>query len=198
MSTPRWLIAILVPRRPAQKAFLCVCDSKIVQFLSVFCKKRIKNVVRGSDLTVRLLETFSENEAILVIGSDESHAERIKQRFGLKNVKCYVPPMGFVHIKEEVNKVKHFLKNESARIVFLAVGSPQQELVATEYNEENGDKMLICCGNAINFAVGLNKRAPAFMSRIGLEWFYRIIQEPGRMAPRYLANLKIFPLFFIK
>ena len=186
-------------RRLYDEAYLCLCDSKIIQFLSFFSSNRIKHVVRGSDLTTKLLRSFSKNEAILIVGSEVDHANKVGQTFGLENVQCYVPPMGFIKNEKEIDNVFTFLQsNSQARIVFLAVGSPQQELIASQYHKINNDKLLICCGNAINFAIGNTKRAPSFMSEYGLEWLYRMVQEPIKMVPRYISNLKIFFLFFFK
>lgn len=176
-------------------ADLVVCDSKILQYLSYFSKSPIINVVRGSDLVVSLLRKISLDEEIVVVGSNNSFSRQIKSMYGLKNVFCYVPPMGFISSKEEIDRVIEQVGQSKGRIVLMAVGSPQQEIVTRKLVDIYPEKLFICCGNAVNFAVGNVRRSPKWMSDVGLEWLYRSMVEPKRMIPRYFRNIEIFYLY---
>jgi N-acetylglucosaminyldiphosphoundecaprenol N-acetyl-beta-D-mannosaminyltransferase len=176
-------------------ANLVVCDSRILQYLSYLSKSPIVNVVRGSDLIVTLLKKIDSDEEIVVVGSDDRFSSQIKDMYGLKNVFCYVPPMGFISNNEEIDRVVDQVGKSKGRIVLMAVGSPQQEIMSRKLIDIYPDKLFICCGNAVNFAVGNVSRSPRWMSDVGLEWLYRCMVEPKRMIPRYLKNVEIFWLY---
>jgi exopolysaccharide biosynthesis WecB/TagA/CpsF family protein len=75
------------------------------------------------------------------------------------------------------------------RFCFLAVGSPQQEIVAQELKMRGIARGLaLCVGASINFVTGIERRAPPWMRRIGFEWLYRLAQNPKRLAYRYLVR----------
>ncbi|MFN3616165.1 MAG: WecB/TagA/CpsF family glycosyltransferase, partial [Rubrimonas sp.] len=84
-----------------------------------------------------------------------------------------------------------------AQVTLLAVGSPQQELLAAAL-AENGRAggVGLCIGAGLEFLVGAKKRAPDFMQRMGLEWAFRLMSEPRRLWRRYLVDgIRIFPIF---
>jgi UDP-N-acetyl-D-mannosaminuronic acid transferase (WecB/TagA/CpsF family) len=80
----------------------------------------------------------------------------------------------------------------------LAIGSPQQEIVAHKLKERGVARGLaLCVGTAVNYLTGIEKRAPQWMQRIGFEWLFRLLQNPKRLAKRYLVRGPlIFPLLF--
>ena len=180
-------------------ADLCVCDSKILQLISILKKQKIYNVVRGSDLTVELLKC-SKNIRVLIVGSESNQSTLLCKTFGLKSVQHFLPSFGFVDKPDELQELVSEICKTDWDISFFAVGSPQQEILAhmVKSEIELSGRTIICCGNAINFAVNNVKRSPNWMSNIGLEWLFRIIIEPKRMVPRYLKNISIFYYVFFK
>lgn len=182
-----------------RRADLCVCDSKILQYISVLKGNRIHNVVRGSDLTVDLLKECKLRK-ILIVGSDENQARLVEKIYAINSVELIVPSFGFVDKPEEFSKLVNKVATIDWDIAFFAVGSPQQEMLAFEVLEKScsQQRTILCCGNAINFAIGNVSRSPRWMSSIGIEWLYRILVEPRRMIPRYFKNLMIFYYSFIR
>ena len=88
-----------------------------------------------------------------------------------------------------------------ARFTFLAVGSPQQELLAHRValragaGRDDAGGCALCIGAALRFVVGEEKRAPVIMQKLGLEWSYRLGQDPVRLWRRYLVDgPKIFAM----
>ena len=77
------------------------------------------------------------------------------------------------------------IENAGASIVFIGLGCPRQEVWAYEYRQSLR-MPLIAVGAAFDFHAGNLKRAPAAMQRVGLEWLYRLVQEPRRLWRRYL------------
>jgi hypothetical protein len=84
------------------------------------------------------------------------------------------------------------------RFSFLAIGSPQQEMIAAKLKERGVVRGLaLCIGAAVNYLTGIEKRVPNWMQQLGWEWFYRLVQNPRRLARRYLVRGPlIFPLLF--
>ena len=75
------------------------------------------------------------------------------------------------------------------RFCFLAVGSPQQERLADLLKTRGHARGLaLCVGGSINFLTGAERRSPGWMQRAGLEWLYRLLLNPPRMARRYLLR----------
>jgi exopolysaccharide biosynthesis WecB/TagA/CpsF family protein len=82
-----------------------------------------------------------------------------------------------------------FAVDAGARFTLIAVGSPQQELIAAEIRDiDNGRGTGLCIGASIDFLAGREKRAPLWMQRLALEWLYRLLGNPARMWRRYLVE----------
>jgi UDP-N-acetyl-D-mannosaminuronic acid transferase (WecB/TagA/CpsF family) len=82
------------------------------------------------------------------------------------------------------------------RFCFLAIGSPQQEIIAQKLKERGVVRGLaLCVGTAVNYMTGTERRAPSWMQRTGFEWLFRLLQNPRRLAKRYLVRGPI--IFFL-
>ncbi|WP_235192578.1 WecB/TagA/CpsF family glycosyltransferase [Mycobacterium asiaticum] len=73
-------------------------------------------------------------------------------------------------------------------ILVVSLGKPRQELWVDRYGHATGARVFLPSGGAIDFLAGMTRRAPRWMQRIGLEWFYRLTREPRRLARRYLLQ----------
>ena len=80
------------------------------------------------------------------------------------------------------------IKAAKPDILAVALGCPKQELFISKYKEELNVPICIGIGASLDFAAGLVKRAPRWMSDHGLEWLYRMWQEPLRMFKRYVLR----------
>ena len=90
------------------------------------------------------------------------------------------------------------LNSSGADIIWVGLGAPRQEKWMAEHKDKINELML-GVGAGFDFHGGTVKRAPGFMQRIGLEWLYRLFQDPGRLFSRYLkTNLKIAVYFFLR
>ncbi len=82
-----------------------------------------------------------------------------------------------------------FVLDHPARLIFLAVGSPRQELLAAAVQATDAATgTALCIGAGLDFLAGAARRAPAWMQRAGLEWLHRLSSNPRRMARRYLRD----------
>jgi hypothetical protein len=98
--------------------------------------------------------------------------------------------MGFIHDPEEIEACLGFVEAHSPfRFCLLAVGAPQQEAVAQLLKARGIARGLtLCIGASINFLTGDERRAPLWMQRCGMEWSFRLMRSPGRLATRYLVR----------
>ena len=111
-------------------------------------------------------------------------------QYSLKSLVHVDPPMNFLGDAEAVEACLREIEAASPfRFCFLAIGSPQQEYIAHKLQLRGVARGLaLCVGAAINFVTGREKRAPFWMQRLSLEWLFRLIQNPRRMAKRYLIR----------
>jgi N-acetylglucosaminyldiphosphoundecaprenol N-acetyl-beta-D-mannosaminyltransferase len=75
----------------------------------------------------------------------------------------------------------------------VGLGAPKQELWVHQHRDKLAAKVALCVGATIDFLAGEKSRAPRWMQRVGLEWFYRVASEPKRLAARYARDAWIFP-----
>lgn len=89
------------------------------------------------------------------------------------------------------------INNSGAGIVLIGLGAPKQEIFAYEHRHRI-KAVQLCVGAAFDFHAGVKKMAPAWMQRRGLEWVFRLTQEPGRLWKRYLVTNSHFVLLFMR
>jgi len=148
-------------------------------------------VCTGSDLTEKLLtDVIVPDDALVLVGGSDAQAQQLRERHGLRRLAHVNPPMGFIHDPVAVEACLHFIESHSPfRFCLLALGAPQQEAIAHRLKSRGVARGLaLCIGASINFLTGLERRAPSWMQRAGLEWSYRLWQAPRRMAGRYLVR----------
>jgi len=105
--------------------------------------------------------------------------------------------MGFINNQEEVTKTLDEIQLSKANYIFLAVGSPRQEIVARKLKAlGNQSGVALCIGASILFITGDEKRAPQWIQIMHMEWFYRMLQDPIRLFPRYAHNFLKTPRIY--
>ena len=152
--------------------------------------------VAGMDLLPDLLEAAELNAIpVYFYGGTEAMMTRIRDKIPmrypmLKIAGTFSPPFREI-TAAEVEITAQFINNSGAKIVFVILGCPKQEFwMATMKNKI--DATMIGVGGALPVLLGLQKRAPLWMQRNGLEWFYRFYKEPRRLFKRYAITNSIF------
>ncbi|HUN71752.1 MAG TPA: WecB/TagA/CpsF family glycosyltransferase [Steroidobacteraceae bacterium] len=172
-------------------ADFALLDSRFAAQLLRLVKGLQLPVCTGSDLTDALFRrVIAPDDRIVLIGGSAEQAAQLEARFGLRNVRHHNPPMGFIRDPQAVEDCLGFIEQASPfRFCFLAVGSPQQELVAALLRQRGIARGLaLCVGGSLNFLTGGERRAPRWMQRMSLEWLYRLAQDPRRLWVRYLVR----------
>lgn len=180
-----------------EKAWISVCDSRILELLANFSAIPLI-AVPGSDLTAQLFDNvINPDEPVNVIGATAAMIADLKSKYGHTNINHHVPPMGLRSNPDAIDAAAQFIADHPSRYTFICVGSPQQEMVA-KAALERGDCIGLgfCVGASLEFLTGRIKRAPEWMQKRRLEWLYRLISEPGRLWKRYLIEgPKIFAIW---
>jgi N-acetylglucosaminyldiphosphoundecaprenol N-acetyl-beta-D-mannosaminyltransferase len=154
----------------------------------------IREKLSGSDLLPRLTEYAAERGySVFYLGAAEGVAEEVARRLeerhpGLRVKGTYSPPYGFEKDPEANAEVLRRLHEAKPDICFVALGSPKQEVWLHENCIAAGVPVLIGVGAAFDFVAGRVRRAPVWMQKSGMEWLWRLSQEPRRLARRYLVD----------
>ena len=90
--------------------------------------------------------------------------------------------------KEQEDEVAENIKASRAQLLFVAISSPKKEEFLAKYQGQMQVPFAMGVGGTFDVVVGLTKRAPIWMQKTGLEWFYRFLQEPRRMFRRYFIE----------
>lgn len=174
-----------------KEAAYVLLDSRFLSHLFRMFKGLDLRVCAGSDLTEQLFaRVIAPHDRMVLIGGTEEQAAKMIERYSLEGFSHYNPPMGFAKDPRAVDQCVDYIEARSPfRFCFLAVGSPQQEMLAQKLKERNIARgMALCVGASIDFLTGIERRAPVWMRNFGIEWVYRLLQNPNRMARRYLVR----------
>ncbi len=174
----------------------CVCDSQIIFFASKFLGCPIKEKISGSDFFSEFYYYNKTNQAtrIFLLGAAEGVAkkaqEKINQKVGREIVVgAYSPSFGFETNKIECQKIVDMIEKSGATVLAIGVGSPKQEKWIFKYKDQlKNIKIFLPIGATIDFEAGTKPRSPKWVSKLGLEWFYRLLSEPRRLWKRYLVD----------
>jgi N-acetylglucosaminyldiphosphoundecaprenol N-acetyl-beta-D-mannosaminyltransferase len=149
--------------------------------------------VAGIDLMFRLLELAQERGyRVFILGAKEdvlaTAVARLEERYpGLVVAGSH---HGYFS-DDESPEICSLVREAKPHILLVAMSSPRKEYWLADHAAELGVPFSMGVGGSIDVVAGLTKRAPAWMQRTGLEWFYRFAQEPRRLGPRYLrTNLR--------
>jgi len=152
--------------------------------------------VYAPELMLRLCRRAAEvGIGVFLYGSYPNVVERlraslIRQFPSLQVVGCVSPPFRPLTPEEDEAAVEQ-INRSGAGLVFLGLGCPLQDVFA--YDHRHSIKAVqVCVGAAFDFLAGNKKMAPKWMQRNGLEWLYRLMQEPRRLWRRYLVTNTIF------
>jgi len=156
--------------------------------------------VAGSDLFPLLLQQAQHRGGLRLFllggktGIPERAADNIRRDYPWINVVgTHSPPLGFETRALENEQAVTAVASADADIVLLALGAPKQELWAHRERSRLSCGAILCLGATVDFMAGTIPRAPRWMSRVGLEWVFRVAGEPQRLAKRYARDALVFP-----
>jgi len=124
----------------------------------------------------------------------EAMANRFKSEFNDLEIAGY--HHGYYRDDEKESIIK-MIEESKADMVFLGMTSPKRELFTNKYFHTSSVPVWKGVGGSFDIYANLTKRAPQWIQKIGMEWFYRLCQEPGRMWKRYMLTNTVFILMII-
>ena len=142
-----------------------------------------------------LLETFCRKTGPLyqhyfyggAPGVSERLAEILNQRYGVRTVGTFSPPYRALTDEEKV-EVDRRIQAAAPDVVWVGLSTPKQERWMYEHRHRLSVPLMAGVGAAFDFIAGTAKQAPTWVQENGLEWFFRLTQEPRRLWRRYLVN----------
>lgn len=178
--------------RAIQNATWAVTDgAPVAWFFSYFNKVR-QSRIAGMDITPRLIELSEEKGwTISVFGNTEENlrifGNQIRKLYPKLRIGSLISPPFRNLEKVEIESYIEQLKKSRTDILFVSLGCPKQEKWMLEHSK---DIKGVCLGigNAINTFIGQERRAPSFFQKLGLEWLFRLFQNPKRLLKRYLIT----------
>ncbi len=180
-----------------QKVDVFLNDSMFITLWFRF-KYKPKQIERayGPAVLKKLLEKIRNTQiSKTFICANEATMFAIKNRYNCPNHKTsfFILPREANSDEEEL-LIKQVSRTQSNLIV-IGIGSPKQVELATKLKRSTKASLIFCGGAALEFIAGTKKQAPIIIQRNGLEWLFRLINEPKRLFSRYLIHI---PLFLIK
>jgi len=184
-------------REAVAGADLVLADGQSVVWASRFLGAPLPERVAGIDLFTGLLATAErDGRSVYLLGArPEVLAATVAE------VRRRHPDLAVAGSRDgyfaddEAGAVADAVKGSGADLLFLGMTSPKKELFCARHGERTGAMVIHGVGGSFDVLAGLVRRAPAAWQRLGLEWLYRLLQEPRRLGPRYLeTNVKFIAL----
>jgi N-acetylglucosaminyldiphosphoundecaprenol N-acetyl-beta-D-mannosaminyltransferase len=163
----------------------------LVWMLKLLGAKR-QNRVAGMDLLLSLCQSASEsNIPVFFVGSQRQILDRMRTKLtaNFPNLQIAgMEPLPFRPLTEgEQDNMLQTIEDSGAGMVFVSLGCPKQEYWMSKVNGRVNAVML-GIGGVFPVYAGIQKHAPKWVREIGMEWFYRLVQEPRRLWKRYLTT----------
>lgn len=190
-------------RRVLAKAPLVVCDGTPLVWLSKLLRRPLPERVAGSDMVPRLLTRAQQcGWRVFFLGGTPAVLEKaihnvLQTHPGIQIVGSYSPP--FAPLQQMDNEgICSRIRAAAPDLLLVSFGCPKQEKWISRHHASLGVPVSIGVGATVDFLAGAVKRAPRWMQVSGLEWVFRLCQEPKRLLKRYATDLVVFSVGSVK
>ncbi|HEY2767353.1 MAG TPA: WecB/TagA/CpsF family glycosyltransferase [Solirubrobacteraceae bacterium] len=182
-------------RELIDEADLVVADGMPLIWASRLAREPLPERVAGSSMVWSICEIASTSgQSVFLLGGDPGVAERaaavFQERYpGLRIAGTACPSRGFEHDELELGRLQRQVVDARPQIVFVALGFPKQDLLIRTLRKALPHTSFLGVGISLSYATGDVSRAPEWICQLGMEWAYRLAQEPTRqLAQRYLVD----------
>ncbi|CAL8968638.1 N-acetylglucosaminyldiphosphoundecaprenol N-acetyl-beta-D-mannosaminyltransferase [Propionicimonas sp. T2.31MG-18] len=197
--TPNVDILQAVRRKPELRRLVRTADLVVADGMPIVWASRLRGTplperVSGADLVWSLAERAAEEgRSVYLLGGRPGVAQRAGRTFterfpGLRIVGHDSPEWGFEHSPDAMRALIARLTDAGPDLVYLALGFPKQDLVAATLAQHLPQTWFLGCGGALDMVAGEVERASGAAQKLGAEWIVRLLQEPRRLARRYLLD----------
>lgn len=188
-------------RKSVNESDLINADGQAVVWAAKMLGKPLKERVAGIDLMHNLVEmAHQQNLKIFLLGAKEEVVQKVSEIYQEKyNSTIIAGYRNGYFTREDEPEIAQKIANSGAHMLFVAITSPIKENFLYNHRELlKTVPFVMGVGGSFDVVAGKTKRAPVWMQNAGLEWFYRFLQEPGRMWKRYLVGNSKFIWLVIK
>jgi len=190
-------------RQALSDSRLTVADGRPVVWAARLLGASIKNTVRGTNLMVRTCEMAERKDySIFLYGSKQETLGKLREnllkRFPLlRVVGTYSPPFrNLTH--DEKTDIINMINSANPDILFVGLGAPKQEKWMANFCPYINVPVTLGVGAAFDFLSGERKQAPVWMQVRGLEWLFRLVNEPDRLWARYFVYNSLYIFLITK
>jgi exopolysaccharide biosynthesis WecB/TagA/CpsF family protein len=175
------------------RADLNVADGAPVVWLSRLTGHRIPGRIAGADLVPLTIRAAAAcGASVFLLGGQDGVAQKASTRLlarhpALRIAGVHEPPVAKIDAMDDENIVE-LVNASKADILIVALGHPKQELWIDRNRERLHVSVAIGAGCCLDLIAGQVRRAPAWMQAVGLEWLFRLLQEPRRLVGRYATD----------
>ncbi|MGN6549918.1 MAG: WecB/TagA/CpsF family glycosyltransferase [Pararhizobium sp.] len=169
---------------------LLLADGQSLVWASRLLRRPLPERVAGIDIFERLLELAdTEGRSIYLLGARADVLETLKQRIGERFPRLTIAGARDGYFKaEDSAAIAADIRASGADMLFLGITSPKKEIFLGSYGDGLGVPVLHGVGGSFDILAGQTRRAPLIWQRTGMEWAFRLLQEPQRLWWRYLAT----------
>jgi len=179
-------------------ASLVLCDSMPLFWATKILGFPLKQRITGTDLLFSLSKlSLRKNYKIFFLGAKEQIIEKASENLQHKFPNLQIAGIHNGYFSDN-NKTIEKINKVKPDMLFIGMGFPKQEKWIHKYIDQIDTKVIICIGGVFDVVAGKTKRAPMWMQKCGLEWFFRVCQEPRRLWKRYLISNTIFIWLVLK
>ena len=195
ISTVNVAILMVMRSDPRLKQYiddsgLIVADGQPLIWLSKLLRKPLPERVAGVELVHELVNVASqENAGIYLMGATQDIVKDVAKKLSEQTSNAQFVGVQDGYFSHEESKARaQAIRESGAKLLIVAMGVPRQEQFLQDHWEDLNVQLAIGVGGSFDVIAGRTKRAPQWMQTVGLEWFFRMSQEPRRLAKRYFIT----------
>lgn len=180
-------------REAYARATISVVDGMPIVWASKTLDVALPERIAGSDLILPLMEQgAARGWRVYLMGAGPGVAEKVanivREKYGVEVVGWDSPMVKLDGGDAQNDPIVAKIREKDPHLLFVALGSPKQEVWISQVAEKLGPTVAIGVGAGFDFIAGTAKRAPRWIARAGFEWLYRLVNEPKRLWRRYILN----------
>lgn len=197
---------VLCDKNKSLASFMNSCDVVHVDGIGVywalkflFGRKAVTERINGTDFYYKLLSRLNAQKSRMFLFGDTEIvlASAVNQIVnGFPKISISGTHHGFIDVSD--NRPAEMITKSDADIVLVGLGSPLQEEWVERYDGVFDGKVCLIVGGGISFISGVRSRAPLLFRWLGMEWLFRLLQEPHRLWRRYIIGIPLFILIILR
>ncbi len=176
--------------------FVVYADGFGINLASRFLFSRKYKLFNATDLNDEIISYLIKSKIRFYIVGGNFSDDIIKSK--LKSVESFVGYSNGFFIESDLNAIAEKIKLSKANVIIFGMGVPKQEIISERLSKSINASLFLCVGNFLEFYFGTVKRVPYKYRNKGVEWLFRVFQEPKHLWNRYFIGIPLFIFRVIK